>query len=84
MLQTIFSGIAILVGFYAFDNIYVAVLLMVIGFAVVQVRYFFRLYKVMNLNVLKYLKNIVFLLIAVLGGSIIIRMIFFYISGYTF
>lgn len=84
MLQTIFSGIAILVGFYAFDNIYVAVLLMVIGFAVVQVGYFFRLYKVMNLNVLKYLKNIVFLLIAVLGGSIIIRIIFFYISGYTF
>lgn len=84
MLQTVFSCISILVGYYMFNNIYCAVLLMVVSFAVIQVGYFFRLYRVMKLNVLKYLKNIALLMIAILGGSIIIRMIFFYVSGYTF
>lgn len=84
LLQTVFSGITILVGYYAFDNIYVAVLLMVFSFAAIQVGYFVQLYKVMQLNVQKYIRNIVFLLIAVLGSSAVIRMIFFYISGYTF
>lgn len=71
--QTILSGVAILIGYYCFNSIYISVLLMVIGFILVQVIYFCKIYKVLGLNWLIYVRNIFGLVAAMLIGMIMLR-----------
>lgn len=61
--QTILSAISVFIGYYFFDSIYVATIFMVITFILVQITYYCKMYQVMNLNVKKYLIEVILLLV---------------------
>ena len=71
--QTILAIMSVLVGYYVFDSIYAAVIILVASFIVVQIIYFSKMYIALNLNYKQYLLR-TFTIIAILFiGSSLLR-----------
>jgi len=77
--QTIFAAVSVFIGYYAFDSIYIASVLLVVSFIIVQLWYFCKMYKIMRLRVSEYLVNAVFMIILMLIVSTVLRNGFIFI-----
>lgn len=77
--QTIFAIGSILVGYYAFDSIYIATVLLVVSFIIIQLWYFCKMYKIMQLRVRDYLINAVFMIVLMFIASMLLRKGFIFI-----
>ena len=71
--QTIFAVGSVLCGFYCFNSIYITSLLLVVTFIVVQIFYFVTMYRFMNLNWVKYIRDMALTIAAMFAISTAIR-----------
>jgi O-antigen/teichoic acid export membrane protein len=76
LMQTILSSLSVIVGYYAFDSIIITVWLIVITFDLMQVWYFVKIYKSLNLSPVKYIRKVVTTLIITAIGAALLRFIF--------
>ena len=79
--QTILAILSVLCGFYLFNDIYITSILLVITFIVVQIIYFYKMYNVMELNSLRYVRNALLIIIVMFLVSSILRRMTIYILG---
>lgn len=79
-LQTILAVVSIFIGYYLFDNIYIASTLIVITFIVVQLWYFCKIYTIMGMKVKEYLLNAVCVTVLMLVTSWVLRHGFIFIT----
>ena len=77
--QTITAVLSILLGFFWFDDIYIAICLMVVTFVVIQIIYFYCMYKCMGLNPRSYIRNAAFVVLLMFILSTVLRTITLYI-----
>ncbi|MGN1167503.1 MAG: oligosaccharide flippase family protein [Lachnospiraceae bacterium] len=71
--QTIFSVLSVLCGYYVFDSIYITTVLLVISFIVIQIVYFYFMYKCMGLNSVYYVRNAFLIILTMLILSVVLR-----------
>ncbi len=71
--QTILAVGSVLCGFYCFNSIYITSLLLVVTFIVVQIFYFVTMYRFMNLNWVKYIRDMALTIAAMFAISTAIR-----------
>lgn len=71
--QTVLAILSVLVGYYAFDNIYMVSFLLTVTFVVVQIGYFCKMYQFMNIPIRRYLKDTAVMLLVMLAGSFVLR-----------
>lgn len=71
--------ISILIGKYLFDSIYLALAIAAIVTILIQIIYFSSLFKVMNVSIFFYIKNIVISVSIILMSAIFLREFFNYI-----
>ena len=79
LLQTILAILSILVGFYAFSSIYITSFFLVITFIIVQLWYFCKMYTIMGMRIIEYLKNAIGVLSSLFIVSWMLRGSFFFI-----
>lgn len=77
--QTFLSVIAVFVGYYLFESIYAVSVLLVVGFSIVQIVYFYKIYQAMELNPRTFVFRIVVLLLSMIGIAYLIRNISIYL-----
>lgn len=73
ILQTLFSAIGIAIGYYAFNNVYIAIIVMIILFIAVQLIYYSKLFAVMNITINKQLKIMGIVFVATIAVGFVIR-----------
>ncbi len=71
--QTMLASLSVLCGYYIFDSIYVASILLALTFIVIQVLYFCSVYRVMKLDPCRYLRNVVLMLLFMFISSSLLR-----------
>ena len=79
LLQTIFAVLSVLCGYFLFGSIYATTVLLVVSFIVIQIGYFYFIYKCMSLDSIRYVRNAVLMIIAMLLLSTIFRNVVLYI-----
>lgn len=80
--QTVFAVLSVLCGYYLFDNIYATTVLLVISFIAIQIGYFYFMYKYMALNAVRYVRNAILMILAMLILSMVLRNATLYILEY--
>lgn len=83
LMQTILSSFSVIIGYYAFDSIIIAVWLIVITFDLMQVWYFVKIYKSLNLSPTQYLRKVITTLIIVGLGAALLRNVFIQIASFV-
>lgn len=73
LLQTIFAVFSVLCGYYFFHSIYVASVLLVFTFILIQLVYFFSMYKIMGLDPFKYIRHAISMVIVMFLISTVLR-----------
>lgn len=73
LMQTLFSAISILIGYYAFNSIYIASAFLVTSFIIIQMWYFCKMYRFMGLPIKEYLRNIIGIIILMFVVSCLLR-----------
>lgn len=77
--QTILAVGSVLCGFYVFDSIYITSALLAGTFILVQLFYFVVMYKTMELNPIKYLRNMFLVILAMFAISTALRYLVIFI-----
>lgn len=77
MVSCLFQSIGVIIGLgvgrYLFNNIYIGIILMTLSFIIINIIYFCAMFKAMNISIKKYLLNITFYTILMLGISLVLR-----------
>ncbi|OPZ91730.1 MAG: colanic acid exporter [Firmicutes bacterium ADurb.Bin419] len=75
VIQLIGYAVGLAIGKFCFDSIYIGCFIMTFIFCIVQIVYFSKLFKVINISVHRYLKSVVVSLIVIFAGSVAIRIL---------
>ena len=72
IMQTLLSSIGISIGYFAFEDIYTSIIVMVVFFILVQLVYYSKLFAVMDVRISRQLKamGIIFIATIMLGYTI--------------
>lgn len=81
--QTILAVISVVASYYLTGDIYICSMLIVATFIIVQVWYFGRMYKFMDLNPMKYYARIAVALVAIFGVSMLLRYSFVWFTDWV-
>lgn len=76
--QTILAVLSVLCG-YLFNSIYVASVLLVVTFILIQIIYFFFMYKVMELDSFRYARNAIAMVMVMFLVSTVLRTVTLYV-----
>lgn len=79
LVQTIFASLSVIIGFYFFNNIYVTSILLAVSFIIIQMIYFYKMYRFMDLNGNSYLKNMLIIITLLFLISMSLRYITLFI-----
>ena len=71
--QTVLAVISVLGGYYVFESIYATSVLLAGTFILVQIVYFYKMYRVMQLNSWKYVRNMILVMLGMFLVSTILR-----------
>lgn len=77
LMQVVGNIIALILGQYLFNSVYIALILMVIIFAVIHILYFSSLFKIMKINQLSYIVKVVIYMLIIISASLILRYIIY-------
>lgn len=81
LMQTILASLSVLVGYYTMNSILFTVLLIVITFDIMQMWYFVKIYRSLDLSAMEYLGRMVATLVIVAVGAILVRFLFIQVAG---
>lgn len=81
LIQTVLALLSVLIGYFITNSILFTVLLIVITFDVMQMWYFVKIYKSLNLSAGEYLGRMIVTLAIVAVGAVLIRFLFIQIAG---
>ena len=79
--QTVFAAVSVICGFYMFHDIFITSLLIVVTFIIVQIIYFVIMYRVMKINPLTYVRNMLLIIAAMFIISELLRFGTLFILG---
>lgn len=71
--QTVLAVISVLNGYYIFDSIYATSVLLAGTFILIQIVYFYKMYRVMSLNSWKYVRNMILVMLGMFLASTVLR-----------
>lgn len=71
--QAVAYAVGAIIGKFVFNNIYIALLLMMALFIIINITYFCMIFKTMDISRMKYIKNVMFNLMLMLGLSLVLR-----------
>ena len=71
--QTVLAVLSVFSGYYVFDSIYATSVFLTGTFIFVQIVYFYKMYRVMQLNSWKYVRNMIFVMFGMFLVSTILR-----------
>lgn len=75
--QAIMGILSICIGYYLLDNVYIAIILSVITFSIIQISYFCKMIRVMKQSEASYIKDIMLALAVIILAAYLLRMISF-------
>ena len=81
LMQTFLAAASVLAGYYFSNSILVTVWLMVITFNLMQMWYFVKIYKFLDLSAMEYIRSTLLTLVIVAVGAIVSRFVFVQIAS---